>query len=166
MKKIFLTCTLALLSMSPLMAQEAAPTANTVATALADSSLTYISANKPATDAKFYIYLSSASWCGPCRAIMPRVVQQYPEIKAAGGEIVLLCCDSTPAAGKAYLKKYDAQFPSILLNIRNANSLKLPGFVPPRSIPNAVFVSADGTVMQRGHGGIVLHWRDIIKMSH
>lgn len=166
MKKIFLTCTLALLSMTPLMAQEAAPTANTVATALADSSLTYISANKPATDAKFYIYLSSASWCGPCRAIMPRVVQQYPEIKAAGGEIVLLCCDSTPAAGKAYLKKYDAQFPSILLNIRNANSLKLPGFVPPRSIPNAVFVSADGTVMQRGHGGIVLHWRDIIKMSH
>lgn len=166
MKKIFLTCTLALLSMTPLMAQEAAPTANTVATALADSSLTYISANKPATDAKFYIYLSSASWCGPCRAIMPRVVQQYPEIKAAGGEIILLCCDSTPAAGKAYLKKYDAQFPSILLNIRNANSLKLPGFVPPRSIPNAVFVSADGTVMQRGHGGIVLHWRDIIKMSH
>lgn len=166
MKKIFLTCTLALLSMTPLMAQEAAPTANTVATALADSSLTYISANKPTTDAKFYIYLSSASWCGPCRAIMPRVVQQYPEIKAAGGEIILLCCDSTPAAGKAYLKKYDAQFPSILLNIRNANSLKLPGFVPPRSIPNAVFVSADGTVMQRGHGGIVLHWRDIIKMSH
>lgn len=166
MKKLFLTLTVALLSMTPIMAQDAAPANNTVAAALADSSLPYISANKPAADAKFYIYLSSASWCGPCRAIMPRVVQQYPEIKAAGGEIVLLCCDSTPAAGKAYLKKYDAQFPSILLNIRNANSLKLPGFVPPRSIPNAVFVSADGTVMQRGHGGIVLHWRDIIKMSH
>ncbi len=165
MKKLFLTLTLALLSMTPLMAQDAAPATNMVATALADSSLPYISGNKPAADAKFYIYLSSASWCGPCRAIMPRVVQQYPEIKAAGGEIVLLCCDSTPAAGKAYLKKYDAQFPTILLNIRNVNSLKLPGFTPPRSIPNAVIVTADGTVLKKGHGSIVLGWREIIAQA-
>ena len=70
--------------------------------------LNYITDARPAADASFYVYLCSASWCGPCRAIMPKVIEQYPAIKAAGGEIVLLCFDSTPQAGAAYVRKYKA----------------------------------------------------------
>ena len=167
MKKTFLTLVLGLLCSAPLMAQEAAPANSTaVADALAAPGVSYLSETKPAADASFYVYLCSASWCGPCRAIMPKIVEQYADIKAAGGEIILLCCDRTPAAGKAYLKKYDANLPAILLDVRTASSLRLPGFMPPRSIPYAVIVSADGTVLQKGHGGIVLNWREITKKGN
>lgn len=168
MKKTFLALALAFLCGAPLSAQEAAPAASSsaVADALAIPGITYLTETLPAADAKFYVYLCSASWCGPCRAIMPKIVEQYSDIKAAGGEIVLLCCDRTPAAGKAYLKKYDADIPSILLDVRTASSLRLPGFMPPRSIPYAVIVSADGTVLQKGHGGIVLNWREITKQGN
>ena len=167
MKKTFLTLALGLLCSAPLMAQEAAPASSTaVADALAVPSVSYLTETKPAADADFYVYLCSASWCGPCRAIMPKIVEQYADIKAAGGEIILLCCDRTPAAGKAYLKKYDANLPAILLDVRTASSLRLPGFMPPRSIPYAVIVSADDTVLQKGHGGIVLNWREITKKGN
>ena len=55
---------------------------------------------------------------------------------------------------------------AILLDVRTASSLRLPGFMPPRSIPYAVIVSADGTVLQKGHGGIVLNWREITKKGN
>lgn len=125
-------------------------------------SLSYISEARPAADAKFYVYLCSASWCPPCRAIMPKVVEQYADIQAAGGEIILLCFDRTPQAGEAYLKKYSAKFPAIMADFRTASQLELPGFTPPRGIPNATFVTPDGNVLNSGHGATLLNWRNII----
>lgn len=120
--------------------------------------LTYISEARPAADGKFYIYLCSASWCGPCRAVMPRVIQQYPAIKAAGGEIIMVCFDRTPQAGKAYVNKYKAPFPTIMA----AGKMQLPGYTPPHGIPAATFVTADGKVLGSGHGAIIANWRSII----
>ena len=89
---------------------EAAPAAATTLAAVPAKlqELNYLTDARPAADASFYVYLSSASWCGPCRAIMPKVVEQYPAIKAAGGEIILLCFDDTPRPGADYVKKYNA----------------------------------------------------------
>ncbi len=125
--------------------------------------LAYISDVRPSADASFYIYLCSASWCPPCRAIMPKVVAQYPAIKAAGGEIILLCFDATPQAGVAYIKKYSATFPAVMSSFRTAAKLELPGFTPPRGIPNATFVTPDGKVLHSGHGATLLDWNTIIK---
>lgn len=162
MKNSFIALAMALLSCAPLMAQEA-PKAPVMATALADSGITYLTAARPAADARFYVYLSSASWCPPCRAIMPKVVAQYPEIKAAGGEVILLCFDATPQAGQAYLKKYSASFPAIMCNAQTVRAMesKLPGFNAPRGIPNAIFVTPDGKAIHKGHGSTVLEWRTI-----
>lgn len=124
--------------------------------------LSYISDARPSADASFYVYLCSASWCPPCRAIMPKVVAQYPAIKAAGGEIILLCFDSTPQAGAAYIKKYNATFPAVMSGFRSEEKLELPGFTPPRGIPNVTFVTPDGKVLHQGHGATLLNWNTII----
>ena len=170
MKNTFLSFALATLISAniTLLAQEpatstapVAPTVSAVPASLA--ALPYITDTRPSADAGFYIYLSSASWCGPCRAIMPRIVAMYPEIKAAGGEIILLCYDRTPEAGVAYLKKYGADFPPVMAtDIMTAPQKNLPGFVQLRGIPNAIFVSADGKTIRTGHGAIVLGWQEIM----
>lgn len=140
---------------------EAAPAAATPALAAVPArlqELNYITDARPSADASFYVYLCSASWCGPCRAIMPKVIEQYPAIKAAGGEIILLCFDSTPQAGTAYVKKYNAAFPAVMFS----SKLILPGFSAPRGIPNAVFVTPEGKVLNKGHGSTLLNWKAII----
>ena len=162
MKNSFIALAMALLSCAPLVAQDT-PAAPVMATALADSGITYLTGTRPAADAAFYVYLSSASWCPPCRAIMPKVVAQYPEIKAAGGEVILLCFDGTPQAGQAYLKKYNAAFPAIMCNAQTVRTMeaKLPGFKAPHGIPNVIFVTPDGKAIHNGHGSTVIDWRNI-----
>lgn len=142
---------------------EAAPAAATTLAAVPAKlqELNYLTEARPAADASFYVYLCSASWCGPCRAIMPKVVEQYPAIKAAGGEIILLCFDATPQLCADYVKKYNAAFPVVMSSFRSAAKLGLPGFTTPRGIPNAVFVTADGKTLSNGHGATVLNWQAI-----
>ena len=163
MKKTFLTLVLALLCGAPLSAQETAPAPSVMSTALARPELTYLTEARPAADARFYIYLSSASWCPPCRALMPKVVDSYPEIKAAGGEIILLCFDGTPQAASAYVKKYNISFPTIQMSYRQVQAMApaLPGFTPPRSIPNTIMVAPNGKAFQKGRGDIILKWKEI-----
>lgn len=156
MKKLLIPL---LLACSPLLSAQETTTTSPVVAALSAPSIQYLTEARPAADAQFYIYLCSASWCPPCRAIMPKVVAMYPEIKAAGGEIILLCFDQTPEAGKAYAKKYDAGFPFVMSGFQSVGSLKLPGFSAPRGIPHATFVSADGKVLYSGHGVSTLNWK-------
>ena len=162
MKRAFIATVLAAICCCNINAQETTtPAAPAAAVPARLQEVTYITDTKPAADAQFYVYLSSASWCGPCRAIMPKVVEQYPAIKAAGGEIILLCCDPTPQLGANYVKKYNAEFPSVLYNLRYSK-LELPGLTPPRSIPNVVIVNAEGKVLHNGHGATLLNWQSII----
>ena len=113
---------------------------------------------KPKKGAQFYIYLQSASWCGPCRAEMPNIAKEYKKIKKAGGEIILLGCDKTEADAKNYLKDFRAKFPGIM---REKGS-KLPGYVDAPGIPHATFVRPDGSVIKSGHGSIIMDWKEII----
>ncbi len=156
MKNLFIA--LACLCCGFTVAQDAP---STVPSALAAPALTYLNDARPAADARFYIYLSSASWCPPCRALMPKVVEEYPAIKAAGGEIILLCFDRTLEAGRKYLQNYKAGFPGIMCSFNEADKLPLPGYVVPRGIPNAIFVAPDGKVLNNGRGFTLLDWRKI-----
>ena len=36
---------------------------------------------QPMADAQYYIYIYSASWCGPCKALMPEIVKEYKKMK-------------------------------------------------------------------------------------
>lgn len=156
MKKLLIT--LASLCCGFAVAQD---TPTTVPSALAAPALTYLSDARPSADARFYIYLSSASWCPPCRALMPKVVAEYPAIKAAGGEVILLCFDRTLEAGRKYLQNYKAGFPGIMCSFEDADKLPLPGFAVPRGIPNVIFVTPDGKVLSNGHGFTLLDWSKV-----
>ncbi len=166
MKTAFLSLILAAAVISGTVnAQEpaaATPVATTAAVPAKLETLQYISAARPAADAKFYVYLCSASWCPPCRAIMPKIVAEYDAVRAAGGEIILLCFDRTPQAGAAYVKKYGVKFPAMMADFQAIGAIGLPGFTPPRGIPHVTFVSPEGKVMHAGFGGTMLGWRDII----
>lgn len=169
MKRAFIATVFAAICCCNLNAQEttvpaaAAVTDSCAAVPAKLQSMDFITETKPAADAKFYVYLSSASWCPPCRAIMPKIVEQYPAIKEAGGEIILLCCDRTPEAGRGYLKKYNAQFPAVMADIRSMAGMGLPGLQIPRGIPSISIVSPSGELIHGGHAATLLNWRSIIK---
>ncbi len=115
---------------------------------------------KPSRKAEFYIYLQSASWCGPCRAEMPEIAKEYKAMKRSRRvELVLLSGDRSLSAAKSFLKGNKAKFPATMLNSDGVR--KLPGVSSlPNYFPAAVIVKADGTVIKAGHGSIVKDWRE------
>ena len=115
--------------------------------------MTFLTDKKPNPDAKYYIYLQSASWCGPCNAEMPTVVKQY---KTMGKrvELILVSHDNSADAAINFMKKYGADFPCILAN--SAESGKLPAFKMAHGIPNASMVKANGKEIVNTHAGAVI----------
>lgn len=114
----------------------------------------------PSQDAKYYIYLQSASWCGPCRAEMPDIVAAYPEMKDARVELILIGCDDTVEASQKYLDSYGAKFPGI--HYKESELKTLPGYTPAPGIPDATVVDREGRQVARGHGSLVKRWKEVI----
>lgn len=109
-------------------------------------------------EAKYYAYLQSASWCGPCQQEMPKIAKQYQAMKAAGMEVILCSHDVSAQKAIAFMKKHGAEFPAVMA--KEAGSL--PGFEQASGIPNAIVVDSDGRVLKKGHGSILENWQDII----
>ncbi len=87
---------------------------------------------------------------------MPDVVKEYKKLKRKKIELILVCADKTEEDAKDYVKKYKAKFPMVM------SSAGLPGFAGGGSIPNATIVDADGKQIAKGHGSIILEWKDSI----
>lgn len=115
---------------------------------------TYFNNAEPNFNAKYFIFLKSASWCGPCNAEMPEVVNAYKQMKESGKvELILLSYDQTQEAASTWLKKFNATFPALM---RGATLPQLP---QEKGIPNATIMSANGDVIQNGHGSIIRGWK-------
>lgn len=137
----------------------AAAAADVSPVAQALSKLTFFN-GEPAKDAKYYIFLESASWCGPCRAEMPRIARAYPGMREKGVELVLIGRDFTPDKAKEYLKTFKAEFPGIFVGDEKVEGI--PGFSAASYVPHAVVVDSNGKVLADGHGSITLNWQKII----
>ena len=109
--------------------------------------------------AKCFVYLQSASWCGPCREEMPEIVKEYKEMKANGVEIILCGRDEDKKGVKGYIKEFKIPFPAVVAN----EKLKLPGYQRSPGVPHATFVDKSGKVLLDGHGAITMRWKEVIE---
>lgn len=151
-----------LFAVASLHADEAAPApapAESVPAVTAYVNSNQFLTGKPMADAQYYIYIYSASWCGPCRALMPKIVAQYPEMKANKVEVILISCDRTTEAAKNYIEHYKVGFPG--LHVSSPVAFKLPAATNPRGIPHAIIVDANGKVLHQGHGASALGWKQV-----
>lgn len=113
--------------------------------------------------ALIYVYLQSASWCGPCRKAMPDIVKIYKEMrKDKRAEIVLVGWDRTPEEVKDYIEGYKCKMPAFQKETKNVN--KLPGLTIAGGIPHATIVDASGKVLRDGYPTDILPaWKSIVE---
>lgn len=115
-------------------------------------------------NADVYIYLSSASWCGPCQQEMPAIVEAHKAMKKAGTcDIILVGADHSPDGVKNYLKSHKAKFAAVWGDDKKA--AELPGYTKPMGIPNAIFVTRDGKVIKSGHGSLIEQWESVVESA-
>lgn len=120
----------------------------------------YFTESEARPKARFYIFIASASWCGPCKALMPKIVEEYEENmkKNKSVSLVLLGCDQTAEAAQKYIGHYETDIPGVL-NSAWAN----PDRPQPRAIPACFIMNAKGQVIHEGPGADVLEWKTYIK---
>lgn len=115
---------------------------------------------KPSPKAKYYFYLCSASWCGPCQKEMPELVEAHKKMKKDGRcEIILVGYDKTLDAAKAYLKSHKAKFAGVWGEDKNIK--ELPGYQPVQGIPYAILVDRSGKVLTVNHASMIKDWKEI-----
>lgn len=108
--------------------------------------------------ADYYIYLCSASWCGPCCKEMPNIVDTYKDIKKSGKvDVVLFCQDRSMPDAKAFVKNFDIKFLTVFGG--DDKCAKVPGHAPSGSIPYSIVVDRYGRKITAGHpASIIPSW--------
>ena len=111
--------------------------------------------------ADYYIYLFSASWCGPCCQEMPNIVKIYKDMKKSGKvDIILFCQDKTPDKAKDFIKQFRIPFMTVMGSDPKASAV--PGYSPVSGIPHCIVVDRYGRVITNGHPGNLLHaWESL-----
>lgn len=123
------------------------------------SGLEYLTRKKPDLKADYYIFLRSASWCGPCRMVMPKIIKEYRKLKRGKVELVLIACEPLKDA-KEYMEHYKAKFAGTA-QITGDN---IPGVsFSSGGIPAMCLVDAQGNKLYDGHGSQVLNWKELIQ---
>ncbi|MGL4992896.1 MAG: thioredoxin-like domain-containing protein [Bacteroidales bacterium] len=96
-----------------------------------------------------------ATWCGPCRAEMPRLVELYKNYNKKGLEIIGVSLDRDEASWKNYIKSNKLEWKHISdLQFWNSAGAKAYGV---NSIPHIVLLDEKGTIISRG-----LHGQELI----
>ncbi len=92
-----------------------------------------------------------ASWCGPCRAEMPALVEAYNNYKNKGLEIVGVSFDRDEASWKKGIEQLNMTWPQMSdLKFWQSEGAQVYTI---RSIPATVLVDREGTIISRGlHG--------------
>lgn len=84
-----------------------------------------------------------ASWCGPCKAEMPHVIELYEQYKDKGLHLIGITVDDTPEKSDAIVKEKGLTFPQIY----ESRPMSTYGVT---AIPYTILFAPDGTILARG----------------
>jgi peroxiredoxin len=101
-----------------------------------------------------------ASWCPPCKAILPDVVKLYKKFNAQGFEVLGVSMDTDKSAWKRTAKAY--KLPYILVDDPERNSA---GDYYVYSIPTSFLIDKTGTIIAIDESGRPLSLSKKIKQA-
>ncbi len=85
-----------------------------------------------------------ASWCGPCRAIIPELNDLYARYRAKGLVVIGMSLDEYPAAVVMFERRIPLRYPNGMFNEQAA---KLFGY--PTAVPTTFLVDREGVIRRR-----------------
>jgi thiol-disulfide isomerase/thioredoxin len=92
-----------------------------------------------------------ATWCGPCMAEMPNVIQAYNQYHDKGFEIIGVSLDDDPAQLKAFLQQKKLAWPQFNDGKQFDNELAVKYGI--NAIPANYLLDGDGRIIGRGLRG-------------
>ncbi len=101
----------------------------------------------PLAGAKYFAIYYSASWCGPCKAFTPKLVEFYNRVKPLNPqfELIFVSHDYSEKDAEAYMKMDNMPWPALAYN-KIKSDKQLAGYAGP-GIPCLVLCDATGKVL-------------------
>lgn len=96
-----------------------------------------------------------ASWCGPCRAEMPNVINAYHKYKDKGLEIVGISLDSKKESWIKAIDELKIPWPQ-MSDLKSWKSEGAKAYAV-SGIPHTILIDKEGTIIARGIRGEELH---------
>jgi thiol-disulfide isomerase/thioredoxin len=149
----------ALMGQEPAETKPAAPAAPLMANELLDKMSPHLINSKGEAitvdlKSKEYVLIYwSASWCGPCRELTPKLVEFYNN--NGGGdkfEIILMCLDRSEEQMATYMKKMP--WPAVKYDQKKDTGAKA---FAEGGIPRLMIINKKGEVVARGNGFVMFN---------
>ena len=96
---------------------------------------------------KYYVFYYTASWCGPCQAFTPSLVEFYEKNKNDKFELVLITSDDDKDAMEDYAAEKKMPWPSLKLS--KADDFKKKFDHEVSGIPSVIVCDLDGKIVSR-----------------
>jgi len=105
-------------------------------------------------DVQYWAFYYSASWCGPCRAFTPQLVDFYKYFKKShpNFELIFVGNDGTQDAMLSYMKMDEMPWPSMKYPDLDQPSVSVKKYFGP-GIPDLVLTDASGKVLSDSFHG-------------
>jgi thiol-disulfide isomerase/thioredoxin len=99
-----------------------------------------------------------ATWCGPCRAEVPNLLEMYEGYHGKGFEVLGVSLDQTPEDANSYVEEMKIPWPSIFPKAEKDRGWNHPlaDYYGITGIPTAILVGKDGKVVHMEARGPVL----------
>ncbi|HVJ45433.1 MAG TPA: thioredoxin-like domain-containing protein [Luteolibacter sp.] len=96
---------------------------------------------------KYYIFYYTASWCGPCKAYSPMLVEFYNKNKNANFEVVLITSDSDEGDMEKYAQ--DKKMPWPQLKMSRVEKFEKQFDHKVSGIPSVITCDLEGNIVSR-----------------